>query len=55
MEPPSGEGTDEYVVFLSTFPLTSHLISAGGLLLSVVHVKATLSPVFASVAPEMVT
>lgn len=55
IEPPSGERDVLYVPFRKCLPLTIHLISAGGLLLAVVHVKGTSSPTLASVGPEMLT
>lgn len=53
--PPCGDGVVTLVVLRSCLPATSHFTSAGGLLLSVVHVNATLSPALASVAPDIVT
>lgn len=55
IQPPSGETTVLEVAFLTCLPATIHLISAGGLLLAVVHVKGTGSPTLASVGPEIVT
>lgn len=54
-DPPSGDGVVTTEVFRTCRPATIHLISAEGLLLSVVQVSDTFSPAFASVAPEMVT
>lgn len=55
MDPPFGDGVVTTLVFRSCFPPTIHFISAGGLLLSDVQVRETLSPAFASVAPDIVT
>lgn len=54
-QPPSGAVTVRWVAFLTCRPPIVHFISAGGLLLAVVHVKGTASPTLASVGPEMVT
>lgn len=55
IQPPSGDTTVLEVAFLTCLPDTIHLISAGGLLLAVVHVIGTGSPTLASVGPEMDT
>lgn len=55
IQPPSGDTIGLEVAFLTCLPATIHLISAGGLLLAVVHVRGTGSPTLASVGPEIVT
>jgi hypothetical protein len=55
IQPPSGDTTVRLVAFRICLPATSHLITAGGLLLAVVHVRGTESPILASVGPEMLT
>lgn len=57
MYPPLAAGvtTEVFKVFRTCFEETVHLISAGGLLLSVVQVTLTFSPALASVAPSIVT
>ena len=55
IQPPSGETIVRLVAFLTCLPATSHFISAGGLLLAVVQVRGTESPIRASVGPEMLT
>lgn len=55
IHPPSGETTVLAVALRICLPETIHFISAGGLLLAVVHVNGTGSPTLASVGPEIVT
>lgn len=55
MEPPFCAKYVFELVLLNSIPPTVHLISAGGLELSVAHVIVTLSLALASVGPAIVT